>query len=120
MPVTQVGQRAEAVGHDLHSYRVGLLPIVNRILERLRLEEFFRGIYHRKTAAAASIRPPGSWSCSRTCSCPASPSTASASGRRGTPPTCSGSPIGKSPRSMTIAWDGVSTACSRTTAVPSP
>jgi len=42
MPVTQVGQRAEAVGHDLHSYRVGLLPIVNRILERLRLEEFFR------------------------------------------------------------------------------
>ncbi len=42
MPVTQVGQHAEAVGHDLHSYRVGLLPIVNRILERLRLEEFFR------------------------------------------------------------------------------
>lgn len=39
---TQVGHRAEAAGHDLHSYRVGLLPILNRILERLRLEEFFR------------------------------------------------------------------------------
>ena len=31
---TQVGHRAEAAGHDLHSYRVGLLPILNRILER--------------------------------------------------------------------------------------
>jgi transposase len=41
-PPTQVGHRAEAAGHDLHSYRVGLLPILNRILERLRLEEFFR------------------------------------------------------------------------------
>jgi transposase len=40
-PKTQVGQRAEADGHDLHSYRVGLLPILNRVLERLRLEEFF-------------------------------------------------------------------------------
>jgi transposase len=39
---TQVGHRAEAAGHDLHSYRVGLLPILNRIRERLRLEEFFR------------------------------------------------------------------------------
>jgi transposase len=41
-PPTQVGHRAEAAGHDLHSYRVGLLPILNRILERLRLAEFFR------------------------------------------------------------------------------
>ena len=41
-PNTQVGHRAEAAGHDLHSYRVGLLPILNRVLERLRLEEFFR------------------------------------------------------------------------------
>ena len=39
---TQVGHRAEANGYDLHSYRVGLLPILNRIIERLRLEEFFR------------------------------------------------------------------------------
>jgi transposase len=38
----QVGHRAEAAGHDLLSYRVGILPILNRILERLRLEEFFR------------------------------------------------------------------------------
>ncbi len=41
-PPTQVGHRADAAGHDLHSYRVGLLPILNRILERLRLAEFFR------------------------------------------------------------------------------
>ena len=41
-PPTQVGHRAEAAGHDLHSYRVGLLPILNRILERLRRAEFFR------------------------------------------------------------------------------
>jgi transposase len=41
-PPTRVGHRAEAAGHDLHSYRVGLLPILNRILERLRLAEFFR------------------------------------------------------------------------------
>jgi transposase len=41
-PPTQVGQRAEAAGHDLHSYRVGLLPILNHLLERLRLADFFR------------------------------------------------------------------------------
>ena len=41
-PPTQVGHRAEAAGLELHSYRVGLLPILNRILERLRIEEFFR------------------------------------------------------------------------------
>src|SRR3954471_21118173 len=41
-PPTQVGHRAEAAGHELHSYRVGSLPILNRIIERLRLEELFR------------------------------------------------------------------------------
>jgi transposase len=41
-PPTQIGHRAEAAGLELHSYRVGLLPILNRILERLRIEEFFR------------------------------------------------------------------------------
>ncbi len=41
-PPTQIGHCAEAAGHELHSYRVGLLPILNRILERLRLQEFFR------------------------------------------------------------------------------
>src|ERR1700677_3699473 len=40
-PATQVGHHARAAGHHLHSYRVGLLPILNRILERLRLQEFF-------------------------------------------------------------------------------
>ena len=41
-PSTQIGHCAEAAGHELLSYRVGLLPILNRILQRLRLEEFFR------------------------------------------------------------------------------
>jgi transposase len=41
-PPIQVGHRAEAAGHDLLSYRIGILPILNRIIERLRLEEFFR------------------------------------------------------------------------------
>jgi transposase len=41
-PNIQVGHRAEAGDHDLLSYRVGILPILNRILERLRLVEFFR------------------------------------------------------------------------------
>jgi transposase len=39
-PTTQAGHLAQAAGHQLHSYRVGLLPILNRILERLRLAEF--------------------------------------------------------------------------------
>src|SRR4051794_32199803 len=41
-PTIQVGHRAEAGDHDLLSYRVGILPILNRILERLRLVESFR------------------------------------------------------------------------------
>jgi transposase len=41
-PSTHFGQHARAAGHQLLSYRVGLLPIVNRILERPRLEETFR------------------------------------------------------------------------------
>ena len=41
-PPAQVGHHAQADGHDLHSYRVGLLPVLNRILERLRLAEFLR------------------------------------------------------------------------------
>ena len=46
-PVTQVGQRAQAAGHHLHSCRIGLLPIVNRIIERLRLQEAFRAYLPR-------------------------------------------------------------------------
>src|SRR5947209_6409891 len=46
-PVTQVGQRALAAGHHLHSYRIGLLPIVNRLLERLRLHEHFHAYLPR-------------------------------------------------------------------------
>jgi transposase len=41
-PIIQVGHHAEAGDHNLLSYRVGLLPILNRILERLRLVESFR------------------------------------------------------------------------------
>jgi transposase len=41
-PTIQVGHRAEAGDHHLLSYRVGILPVLNRILERLRLVESFR------------------------------------------------------------------------------
>jgi transposase len=41
-PSTQVGRHAHAAGHQLLSYRVGLLPILNRILQRLRLEQTLR------------------------------------------------------------------------------
>jgi transposase len=44
----QVGHRAEAAGHDLRSYRVGLLPVLNRIIGRLRLEESFRAYLPRQ------------------------------------------------------------------------
>lgn len=41
-PSTQLGRHAQAAGYQLLSYRVGLLPILNRILRRLRLEHFLR------------------------------------------------------------------------------
>jgi transposase len=37
---SQPGQTAQASSHTLHSFSVGALPIVNRLLERLRLDEF--------------------------------------------------------------------------------
>jgi transposase len=40
-PTAEVGHHAHAQGYDLHSYRVGLLPILNRILQRLRIEPSF-------------------------------------------------------------------------------
>ena len=36
------GQQAQAPGLTLRSYQVGAMPLVNRILERMRLKEFFR------------------------------------------------------------------------------
>jgi transposase len=41
-PPAQIGHHAHAHGHHLHSYRVGLLPILNHILQRLRIEPSFR------------------------------------------------------------------------------
>ena len=41
-PSTQLGRHAQAAGYQLLSYRVGLLPIINRILQRLRLEHILR------------------------------------------------------------------------------
>ena len=115
-PPTQVGHRAEAHGHELHSYRVGLLPIVNRILKRLRLEEFFRA-YLPPQDRRCRIDPATGL---KTSSFAASHSTASARGPRDTTPTSSASPKGKSRRSMTIASEGASTDSSRTIAGPSP
>ena len=36
------GQQAQAPGLTLRSFQVGALPLVNQVLERIRLEEFFR------------------------------------------------------------------------------
>ena len=36
------GEFAHSKGKTLNSYRVGALPIINRLLERMRLEEFLR------------------------------------------------------------------------------
>ena len=36
------GQPSQAPGLTLRSYQVGALPLINRILERMRLEEFFQ------------------------------------------------------------------------------
>ena len=36
------GQMAKASRHTLHSYTVGALPIVNRLLERIKLDEFLQ------------------------------------------------------------------------------
>jgi transposase len=46
--VPRVGERATAMGQTLHSYRVGLLPILNRILQRLRLDQFLRDYLPRE------------------------------------------------------------------------
>ena len=36
------GDTAQAAGRTLHSYHLGLLPILNRLLTRLRLEPILR------------------------------------------------------------------------------
>ena len=36
------GDTAQAAGRTIHSYQLGLLPVVNRLLTRLRLEHFLR------------------------------------------------------------------------------
>jgi transposase len=40
--VTRPGEIARAQGRTLSSYRVGALPIIDRLLERMRLDEFLR------------------------------------------------------------------------------
>ena len=41
------GEIARAKGRTLNSYRVGALPIIDRILQRMRLEEFLRSYLPR-------------------------------------------------------------------------
>ena len=41
------GEIARAKGRTLNSYRIGALPIVDRILQRMRLEEFLRSYLPR-------------------------------------------------------------------------
>jgi transposase len=42
VPKTRPGEIAQAQGRTLNSYRLGALPMLERILQRLRLEEFLR------------------------------------------------------------------------------
>ena len=85
------GETALAQGRTLKSRRVGALPILDRFLDRLRIEAILRDHLPREdrrwrvsTATVLLLLLP------RTCSSRASPSTASASGPRGTTPRCSG------------------------------
>src|SRR5450432_1227059 len=41
------GEIARSQGKTLSSYRVGALPIINRLLERMRLDEFLRSYLPR-------------------------------------------------------------------------
>jgi hypothetical protein len=38
----RAGQTAQAAGRILNSWRLGLLPVINRLLERLQLEPLLR------------------------------------------------------------------------------
>jgi hypothetical protein len=38
----RAGQTAQAAGRTLNSWRLGLLPVINRLLERLQLEPLLR------------------------------------------------------------------------------
>ena len=50
------GEIARAKGRTLSSYRVGALPIINRLLERMRLEEVLRS-YLPRTDRRCRIAP---------------------------------------------------------------
>ena len=76
------GEVARAKGRTLNSCRIGALPIVDRILERMRLEEFLRSYLPAPIDAAGSLPRSALPSCSRTCSSAVNPSTASENGRR--------------------------------------
>ncbi len=39
------GEIARAKGRTLNSFRIGALPIVDRILQQMRLEEYLRSYY---------------------------------------------------------------------------
>ncbi len=45
---TPLGDTARAPGRTLHSYQLGLLPVLNRLLVRLRLEHFLRDYLPRE------------------------------------------------------------------------
>ena len=50
------GQQAQAPGLTLRSYEVGALPLINQLLERIRLEEFFSSTCRRTILVASSPR----------------------------------------------------------------
>ena len=98
------GDIAQAAGRTLHSYQLGLLPIVNRLLARLRLEHFLRDYLPPRGSPvrlASGRRPHGPAQESPTL--PRAPLRRRARGRLATIPDWLGLSDRQSPPSMTIA-----------------
>ncbi|SIO65128.1 hypothetical protein SAMN05444166_7594 [Singulisphaera sp. GP187] len=86
-PDLSPGEAAHTGGQSLKSFRLGALPILDRIIRRLRLDDFLRQYLPPRMPAKRSPPPPASFSCSRTFSSPVNPCMASANGRVATPPS---------------------------------
>ena len=54
-PKPRPGEIAQAQGHTLNSYRLGALPMLQAILQRLRLEEFL-GVLPERARPAFEFR----------------------------------------------------------------
>ena len=57
----RAGQTAQAAGRTLNSCRLGLLPVINRLLERLQLEPLLRVICRRRMGGCESPQHGDCW-----------------------------------------------------------